>query len=191
MILYSLISGVLLTLSSLPVFFIVCLVGSTVWIIGIFLMIAYAVLSVYFLSNFFMIFVCCEIEKSSFGDAVQRISHLLKGKTWSTCGITSINLYIQYIISTILLIPWYVVQYITLTHTIEAGEAYSPSGFLTIFNLFFVVLYFLFYILLYAIPMLSIGFQYFSLVETKESEGLMRNIEAFGTETEIDADEHY
>jgi hypothetical protein len=190
MILFSLISGIIIFVAALPVFFIVSVVSSTVWIVGV-LMIGFVVFTVYFTSNFFMIFVCREMEKSSFGEAVQRILYLVKTKTWSTFGITSINLYIQYAMSLVLFVPWYIIQLVTLTHSVNASEEYGSSGFLPFVNIVFMALYFLFYILLYAIPMLGIGFQYFNLVEIKESRGLMQNIEAFGKEPQSVADEHY
>jgi hypothetical protein len=191
MVLFSTITGVIILIASLPIFFVIGFVGSTVWIIGVILMIVFVVLAVYFTSNFFMIFICREMEELSFGDTIQRILYLIKGKTWSTCGLTSLNLYIQYGISTLLFIPWYIVQLVALTHTLDRSEMYNASGFLSVFNMFFIIVYFLLYILLYTIPMLAIGFQYFNLVETKESRGLMQNIDTFGTKMESVNDEHY
>jgi hypothetical protein len=194
MLFYLLISGLIILVIAVPVFFVVGFIAPAMWIVSVVLMIGFVVLTIYFTSNFFMIFICREMERSSFGESVERIRYLAKGKTWSTFGVTSINLYVQYGMSFILLVPWYIVQIITITHTrdYDYASAYSQQdGFLPIFNMVFIVLYFLFYILLYAIPMIGIAFQYFNLVELKESRGLMQQIEAFGTETESVTDEHY
>lgn len=190
MFLYALISGVAIIVVTIPVALISSYFTSA-WIIGVVLMIALIVSTTHLAINFFMIFICREMESQSFGNSVQRIIHLLKGKTWSTYGITLTNLYIQYGISMIALVPWIVVQAIVVNHVNDAGEAYRSSGLLSTFNLIFIIAYFLFYMLLSAIPMIGIGFQYFNLVESKESQGLMKNIESFGTETETLADEHY
>jgi hypothetical protein len=80
-------------------------------------------------------------------------------------------------------------------HSIEAGTAYQPeSSGLQIGMTIFFTLYYLLMMVLYCLPQIGVAFQYFNLVELKESKGLLNSIESFGQNQPPPAqqqDEHY
>lgn len=148
---------------------------------------------IYVWINFSLIFIIRAYEKIGFFSAVSRSFYLIKGKWWSTFGIIFITGFVQSTISSLFLIPWYIGFFVKMMHTIQNEAFEEPSLVSELVNDAFFVLYFLVSFLLYVIPLVAISFQYFNLVELKESRGLMSKIDTIGqapTES-TPSDEHY
>ena len=147
--------------------------------------------AIYVVVTFSLIFIVMAYEKVNFATAISRCFQLIKSKWWSTCGLFVVTGLIQSVISSIFFIPWYIIFILSMLHTADAtfdepGMVAQAIG--TLCLLFYLVISYL----LYCIPLIAIAFQYFNLVELKESKGLMAKIETFGTSpTQRDEEEHY
>ena len=147
---------------------------------------------IYLWVNFSLIFIIRAVEKVGFFSAVQRSFYLIRDKWWSTFGVIFVTGLVQSTISSLFLIPWYIGFVIRMMHTIQESTFEEPSMVSQLVNDLFFVLYFLVSFLLYAIPLVAISFQYFNLVELKESRGLLSKIDSLGqTPSEPTSDEHY
>lgn len=147
---------------------------------------------VYIWISFSLIFIIRAYEKVDFITAIRRSFFLIKGKWWSTFGVVFITGFVQSTISSLFLIPWYIAYFTQMMHTISNTPFEEPSTIAQLVNDIFFVLYFLVSFLLYVIPLVGISFQYFNLVERKESRGLMSKIDTLGeTPQEPTSDEHY
>lgn len=132
-------------------------------------------------------------ERAGFFDALGRSFSLVKGKWWSTFGLTMVLSMIVSITSYIFLIPWYVIFFINMMHSVETTTPFEMSPTLSVISLIFFTLYYLAHMFLYALPNVGIAFQYFNLVEMKESRGLIKSIETIGQDIPAPEanDEHY
>ncbi len=143
--------------------------------------------------NLSLIFIIRAYEKIGFFSAVSRSFYLIKTKWWSTFGVIFVTGFVKSTISSLFLIPWYIGFAVKMMHTIQNEAFQEPSLVSELVNDAFFVLYFLVSFLLYVIPLVGISFQYFNLVELKESRGLMSKIDTIGqapTES-TPSDEHY
>ncbi|HEY9048786.1 MAG TPA: hypothetical protein VIN08_22935 [Ohtaekwangia sp.] len=142
--------------------------------------------------NMSLIFIIREAENIGFFDALTRLFYLIKNKMWSTFGIGIINVLIQSTVSMVFFLPWYISFIISLMHRTSGDAFEEPSSIMTTVNSIFLILYFVCNTLLYSLPMIALAFQYYNLVELKESRGLLSNIESFGESTaQPQNDEHY
>lgn len=139
-----------------------------------------AVLLVYLIVPLSLIFVIRAFEKIGFVEAVHRSFLLIKGKWWSTFALLFVAGLVQSMLASVFFIPWYINSFITMLHALDGQVAQQPSLISQLINNVFIVLYFLASFLLYAIPLIALAFQYFNLVELKESRGLMNRIEQMG-----------
>lgn len=139
-----------------------------------------AALLIYAIIPLSLIFVIRAFEKVNFAEAVARCFELIKGKWWSTFGLLFIVVMVQSMLASAFFIPWYINFIITMLHSVDGQTAYEPSLMGQIINSVFMVLYFLASFLLYALPLIALAFQYFNLVELKESRGLMGRIQRMG-----------
>ncbi len=148
---------------------------------------------VYVWINFSLIFIVRAYEKIGFFSAVSRSFYLIKSKWWSTFGVIFVTGFVQSTISSLFLIPWYVGFVVKMMHTVQNKAFEEPSLLSELVNDAFFVLYFLVSFLLYVIPLVGISFQYFNLVELKESRGLMSKIDTIGQAPKepTSTDEHY
>ncbi len=109
-------------------------------------------------------------------DAIGRCFSLIQGKWWSTFGILSVIGIISGVASSIFTIPFIVMFVISLL--MQTGEL----------GVFFMILFscvmYLGSYLISTLPVLAIGFQYFNLVERKESTGLLEKIDQIGKPAE-------
>lgn len=121
-------------------------------------------------------------ESKGFFDALARSFKLIRdtGKWWSTFGIITILYLVMMVISYIFLIPYYIILFTSTLHSVSTGVAEEPSSVMQIATIVFFTLYYMAQMILYALPNIGIAFQYFNLVELKESKGLMNRIEEFG-----------
>ncbi|MEL7004538.1 MAG: hypothetical protein AAFN93_17660 [Bacteroidota bacterium] len=139
-----------------------------------------------------LVFIIKSYEKVGFGTAFNRSFQLIKENWWSTFGIIFLTGLIRGVISSIFFIPWYASFIISMIDVSRTGVLQEPSVTMQIFNYITLLLYFVANTLLYCIPLIAIAFQYFNLVETKESKNLMSKIDSFGTTVnEEDEEEHY
>jgi hypothetical protein len=142
--------------------------------------------------TFSLLFVIRAWEPVGFFTALTRSYRLVQGKWWSTFGILFVTSLIQSTISSLFFIPWYVNFIATLLHSTTGNPAEDPGFLSQLISQTFLVLYFLSNVLLYCVPLIALAFQYFNLVELKESKGLLASIENIGGAPRLpDSDETY
>jgi hypothetical protein len=127
-----------------------------------------------------LLFFIRAYEKRGFFESVGRCFSLIKNKWWSTFGLVVIMGLIQSTIASVFLIPWYINFFITMMHSMDATTFQEPSFLSSLVNNVFMTFYFLVSFLLYALPLIALAFQYFNLVELKESKGLLTRIDSMG-----------
>ena len=142
--------------------------------------------------TFSMVFIVQAYERKDVFTAFGRAFRLIRGKWWSTFGIILVSYFIQTFVTYIFMMPWYVTFFAGSLHAAEESSLSEPSLLFQIANYATLSIGFLGSNLLYAFPLLAIAFQYFNLVEMKESRGLLNKIENFGEQEATDLDEeHY
>ncbi len=120
-------------------------------------------------------------EKKNFIDSLVRSFRLVNnGKWWSTFGLTMLLYLIMSTVSSIFIMPYYVVTMINSLHSINSGTMIEPSSAWKIWTVVFFTLYYMTNMLMAALPNVGIAFQYFNLVELKEAKGLLGQIENLG-----------
>lgn len=160
----------------MPIFFIVAFIP----LVGqLFLMFIVALFSMFFV----LTLLISLYENKSIIKSIGRSFTLLKDSWLSAAGFYFIINLMANIISFIFLIPLYIVMFIYLFHNIDAGA--SPSLQMPFYLELLVSVCFVFFIvltiILYSFQLIGMSFQYFSLVESKESKGLLEKIESIGT----------
>lgn len=135
-------------------------------------------------------------EQSNPIDAFGRAFKLISGKWWSTFGILIVMGIIGYIISMFFSIPRFILVGIEAFTTVQDGGELDPLTLMSNTNQALNILFSLFetfgQILLYTLIYIAVAFQYFNLVERRESRGLVAKIEQMDkTGGEEDADENY
>lgn len=138
------------------------------------------ILLIYAIIPLSLVFAVRAFEKVHFLKAVERCFELTSGKWWSTFGLLVIVGLVQSMLASVFFIPWYINFIINMMHNFGRGGVYEPSAVSQLINNVFLTLYFLSSFLLYALPLIALAFQYFNLVELKESRGLMSRIEQMG-----------
>ena len=147
-------------------------------VLGILLGIVAFIFVIYSIVPLTMVFAARAFENLNFAQAAVRCFALAKGKWWSTFGLIFIASMVQSMMASVFFIPWYINFIITSLHSLEGSAAQNPSLISQLINNVFIVLYFVASFILYAIPLIAIAFQYFNLIELKESRGLMSRIES-------------
>lgn len=175
----------------IAVFFIIgifSIVNPLLSVLGMFV----AMLGVYYIIIVLSLLVYVRaFEKKDVITATSRCFYLIRGKWWSTFGLTIIIGLIVSTVSSIFFIPWYINFIITMMHSLENNTFEEPSLISQIISNVFLILYFLSSFILYAIPIIALAFQYFNLVELKEAKGLMSRIETLGQQETKPLDEQY
>ena len=130
-----------------------------------------------------LVFCIRAFEKKGFVASIIRSFYLVRGKWWSTFGLSIILLLLVSIISYIFSVPASILQGVATLHSVRPGEFQSPDG--TVGTIVFILnsLAYICQMLLYILPNIGLAFQYFNLVEMKEAKGLMGDIETFGQTT--------
>jgi hypothetical protein len=153
--------------------------------------ISFMVIFVYISISFSLIFPIVVFEETNAFNAISRAFYLIKGKWWSTFGTLFVLELIRGTMAAIFFIPAYVFIIINAVHSMDGGIS-EPSlvAQIVIFSGF--TLYILSSFILYAIPLTGVNFQYFNLVELKESKGLLQQINTLGeTPDQKDEEEDY
>ena len=141
---------------------------------------------IYLFVTLSLIYIVQITERKGFFSAMSRCISIINGKWWSTFGINLVCWFIWGVLIYALLIPYYIVTFAALFHNIsETGNATAfdePSAVTKVLTIFFSAIYMMGSYIVMTIPVIGIAFQYFNLVERKESTGLMQKIDSFGTE---------
>lgn len=131
-------------------------------------------------------------EKNNPIDALGRVFTLIKGKWWSTFGLIIIMGIIGYVVSALFSLPRTLLYGMKVfTTAVEGGDLTTFANMGTgeqALNIFFSVLETFGSILLYSLMYITLAFQYFNLVERRESRGLMNKIEGMDSVEEEDDD---
>jgi hypothetical protein len=123
-------------------------------------------------------------EEIGFSDALSRSFELVKENWWRTIGLVVIMAFISNIISMVFYIPQYIMIMVSAFHSIERGDSNPFTAFtgpMRILMIAFTALPYLAAYLAYSLPIITLAFQYFNLVERKDGTGLLERIEEFGT----------
>lgn len=142
---------------------------------GILILLAYlALLGVLlvFWAGASMIYPIRIFEGGSFSSALPRAFRLVRGRWWDTIGVWMIGLVCLYALGGLLLAPQIGLMFVTENTLIGLG-----GGLYQLLTIVLSLLGWAYYLFLYAIPLLVLTFQYFSLVEEKERPGLMKKVE--------------
>lgn len=124
-------------------------------------------------------------EELGIFESIGRSFKLVKGKWWSTFGLLFVASILMYAVSMIFILPFYIFYFLSIFTLVEETgisadtSAWWFQGGMTISVMFMILGSFL----TYSIPMVALSFQYFNLVERRESVGLMKEIE------ELDSDQ--
>lgn len=155
--------------------------------------IAFIVGVIYLLFSTSLVFIIRAYERLGFFESIFRSFKLVQGKWWSTFGLVFVLYIIVAAVSSIFMMPWYVITIITSLHSTGIEGFEEPASWVQALGLVFLTLYYLTQMVLYTLPNVGIAFQYFNLVERKEAKGLMNQIESFGQPpaSASASDEHY
>lgn len=127
-----------------------------------------------------MVFIIRTYEKIGFFDALMRSFKLIQGKWWSTFGLLFILSMVVGMVSYAIIMPWYIVTITNTIHDVSSGSVGEPSETYQVMTTVVFSVYYLVQMVLYAFPNIGLAFQYFNLVERRESRGLMNQISAIG-----------
>lgn len=127
-----------------------------------------------------LIFIVRGFEQKGFFECFSRSMYLIKGKWWSTFGLLMVLTLIVSITSSLVAIPWSFTNMASSLHKItEGGEGETGTDW---FGIISNTLKYLLQYLLGVLPQIGLIFQYFNLVEMKESRGLMEKMETMGVQ---------
>ena len=123
-------------------------------------------------------------ERLGIFESIGRSFKLIKGKWWSTFGLLFVANIMMYAVSLIFMVPFYIFYFIKmLTLVEEVGITTDTTSSMFQGGMMLSVMFmFLGSFLTYTIPMIALSFQYFNLVERRESVGLMSEIEKLETD---------
>lgn len=136
---------------------------------------AYLAGVVYFGVLLSLVFIVQAREQAGVLTALSRSRALVRGNWWPTAGVVFVSGIVYYAMSVCFALPSIVVSGFAAFHGIE-GE--SSSGLYGVLGIVFGAVASLGSLLLYAVPLVAVAFQYFSLVEQKDRTGLMERVEA-------------
>lgn len=147
----------------------------------------------YLMLSYSLIFVVRGFEPKTFLESFSRSMFLTKGKLWSTFGLIFIFYLIVSVIGSVFFMPWYMTKILGSLHSLTKGEAVPDAG-TDWFGIFSTALNYLVTYMLGMLPQIALIFQYFNLVERKESRGLLEKMQGLGSGDRPQANtqtEHY
>lgn len=128
-------------------------------------------------------------------DAMYRSVQLIRGKWWSTFGLIIVTLIIAYLINALFSLPFTIAFGIWAFNSIETAsgtlDMSDPPMYIQVVNVVAAIFGTFGTIISSSVIYLALAFQYFNLVERKESRGLMQRIEQMDEEEQDEEDEHY
>lgn len=113
-------------------------------------------------------------EETGVFAAISRCFEIVSGHWWATFGLLLVLGLIGNVFSTVLSLPQLVLSTLVGLNTLEGGNAGWWQYLLVGLN----IITYAGYLLIYAISLIGLTFQYFSLVEQKEMPGLLARIES-------------
>ena len=148
---------------------------------------------VYLLVAASLTFIIRAYESNGFFEALVRSFKLVKDKWWSTFGLVMILYFIMFVTSYIFIMPWYLVSAAAAVHSVSTNTFEEPSSSWQLMTIVAFTLYYLVQMVLAALPNIGIAFQYFNLLELKESKGLITQIQSIGQQSPPTSsqEEHY
>ena len=148
---------------------------------GIYLAIAFSLI---------LVIIMFEDDSNSVS-VIGRSIKLTGGKWWSTFGLLFVTSIIAAAIGYVIQLPVALISFSQeFTSASESGVV-DPEGFGTTFGVVYSLFYYIALLINVFIVQTALAFQYFNLVEKKESRGLMDKIEGMGASTEEQNEEHY
>jgi len=190
MFLFALMGTIVYVILLIPIFLLAAISEVLIFFGGVILFVGLF----YLIISLSLVFFIRGYEKLDFMEAVARSFKLVQGKWWSTFGLLMILYMIMGFASYIFIMPMYIITFVSTLHSLQTGVAEEPSTAMQIITTVSFTLYYLAQMVLNTLPNVGIAFQYFNLVERKESKGLMSQIEQIGQEPQRPtsaADEHY
>jgi len=144
----------------------------------------------YIIISLSLSFVVRTFEDLSVFEAFMRSFNLVSGKWWSTFGLIFVLSMIAGILSYIPMIPLYIITFVSAMHSVETQTYAPPTEGMQLATSIILPIFYMIYLVLGSLPNIGIAFQYFNLVERKESKGLMNQIENFGQPQDPTAGPH-
>jgi len=121
------------------------------------------------------VFIASVQEKLNFGKSISRSFQLIRGEWWIAFALNMILGIVISIVSYILIIPAFIIM------AVGAATGSGNIGMIVMYAVL-AILYFALYLFMYSVQILLSDFHYFSIVEAKESPGLMQKVRAMRTE---------
>lgn len=175
--------------------FVAILLGTSLGPFGIFfLVVATFFLQIYLWVPLTLVVIISLHERIGLFEALNRSFYLVKGYWWQTFGLILICVLMQYALLLLCLVPFMIIGFTTEMFT-EMG---TSLGTTVVFALAISIAITLIITLSFCLFLTVSAFQYFNLVERKESVGLLQKIESMGTDVPAatrdfyaDEEEHY
>lgn len=141
-----------------------------------FLFILIAVVGIIFISiRISLVFIVQGFEDKNAFESLSRSFYLTKGKFWSTFATIMLLSIMGSIISYIFTVPFSIVFYVLALNNSGGDISWMPTLVGLMYGVMIVVSS-----LAQLLPLIGGMFQYFNLVELKESKGLMADLETIG-----------
>ncbi len=125
-------------------------------------------------------------EQVSLGTAISKSFYLIKDNWWGTFALLFVMNTVTSLMSLVFNIPLFVVLGLIASNMLENASAITEIS-----NMLANVVAQVGNHAVYPLYMIALAFQYFNLIEKKESTGLLSRIEDFGQGEENDAEETY
>lgn len=125
-------------------------------------------------------------ERNGFFNAIKRSFFLIKGNWWRTFGGIMVMYFIAYFASLIFIIPFYVMFFVSFFNSLKGGalgQGFEMTAWSTVAFVFMMCGVTIFMSSIYV----AIIVQYYSLVEQKEGENIMNQIDNIGTAPNTEA----
>jgi hypothetical protein len=155
--------------------------GLAALIVGALGLVLLVIPGIYVLITLSLISSVIVFEGKSIGDAFNRCFFLIKEKWWSTFGLLFVAVIIQYVIIMAFGLPLVAIGALLGYHMIEGGGvAAGVPLWIQVVGLAWTVIVGVASALISSILYIAIAFQYFNLVERRESTGLLGKVDSFG-----------
>ncbi|MGB0176253.1 MAG: hypothetical protein ACPF9D_03745, partial [Owenweeksia sp.] len=135
---------------------------------------------IFLLVSFSLLIPIVVFEGSDSIAGLGRSYNLIKGKWWSTAGLLFVSLIIGGVLSYVVQIPVFIVGFVEAFTAVSEGTLEGEVLQSAWFNALGTLLAFLGMIINIFVVQTAMAFQYFNLVEKKESKGLMSKISDMG-----------
>lgn len=143
-------------------------------VLGVLVALGVFALMFYITSPIVLIFNIRMQERKGFFDSLGRCYNLITGQRWQTVGLLVICMIILFALTFVFSIPNILVSILNI-HSLAEG---NYSWIILVAN----ALLMLFSHVLYIVFVVAISFHYYSLLEKKESTGLLKKVDQFGAD---------